>query len=67
MDYYVTIDNLSEKKDIWLKKIDTLNQHKMSLNSIRSALLVIDMQKFFLDEKLPTFTCEGVAVLTNIC
>ncbi|MDZ7797622.1 MAG: isochorismatase family protein [Candidatus Marinimicrobia bacterium] len=38
----------------------------MRLNVNKSALLVIDMQHFFLDPALPTFTCGGLAILPNI-
>lgn len=35
----------------------------MNLNQEKSALLVIDMQDFFLDPYSPTFTCGGLAIL----
>ena len=38
----------------------------MELDVNKAALLVIDMQKFFLDPPSPTFTCGGLAVLPNI-
>jgi len=66
MQPYVTADTLKEKTKYWLKKIDLSNRHRMELNKDKSALLVIDMQKFFLNPKSPTFTCGGLAVLPNV-
>jgi nicotinamidase-related amidase len=66
MKYYVTQDNLKEKTEIWLKKISPYNTHKLKLNLRKSALLVIDMQNFFLEPDSPSFTCGGLAVLPNV-
>lgn len=66
MQPYVTADTLKEKTQYWLKKIDLFNRHHMELKKDKSALLVIDMQKFFLNPKSPTFTCGGLAVLPNV-
>ena len=38
----------------------------MRLNSAKAALLVIDMQKFFLDPASPTYTCGGMAIIPKI-
>jgi nicotinamidase-related amidase len=38
----------------------------MQLNRKKSALLVIDMQKFFLDPSSPTFTSGGLAILPTV-
>ena len=66
MDAYVTPDSLEEKTQCWLRKIESFNQHKMKLNAQKAALLVIDMQKFFLDPASPTFTCGGLAILPTV-
>jgi len=66
MGYYVNKENLEEKTRQWLKEIAPFNTHKLKLNKSRSALIVIDMQKFFLDESSPTFTCGGKAILPNV-
>ncbi|MBD3369444.1 isochorismatase family protein [Candidatus Fermentibacteria bacterium] len=66
MEPYVTTESLESKAREWLEGIRPFNQHEMRLNSERSALLVVDMQKFFLDEASPTFTCGGLAVLPNV-
>ncbi|MFX1298023.1 MAG: cysteine hydrolase family protein, partial [Promethearchaeota archaeon] len=66
MERYVNPNSLEKKAQYWLKKIEFFNQHRMELNTEKSALLVIDMQKFFLDPASPTFTCGGLAILSNI-
>ena len=66
MKYSVTPDNLKEKTEIWLKKISPYNTHKLKLNLDKAALLVVDMQNFFLDPDSPTFTSGGLAILQNI-
>jgi nicotinamidase-related amidase len=66
MDYYVTKTNLAQKTNEWLNRIAPFNTHKLALNPSKSALLVIDMQKFFLDPESPTFTCGGLAIIDNL-
>jgi nicotinamidase-related amidase len=66
MDPYVTTENLESKSRTWLEKIRSFNQHEMQLNTEKSALLVIDMQQFFLDTASPTFTCGGAAILSRV-
>jgi nicotinamidase-related amidase len=59
-------ETIDAKGKEWLKKIAPFNTHEMRLNRDRSALLVIDMQRFFLDPASPTFTCGGLAILANV-
>jgi len=66
MKPYVTVDNLKSKTNEWLAAIAPFNTHKLKLNTQKSALMVIDMQKFFLDPDSPTFTCGGIAILPNV-
>jgi nicotinamidase-related amidase len=61
--YYATPETLPQLTTQWLEKIHPFNQHVMTLNKEKSALLVIDMQDFFLDPKSPSFTCGGLAIL----
>ena len=63
MDPYVTSSSLSGKTEQWLKKIAPFNTHTMNLNPEKSALLIVDMQDFFLDPHSPSFTCGGLAIL----
>ena len=66
MEPYVTSANLEVKTAEWLERIRPFNTHAMALNPPASALLVVDMQRFFLDESSPTFTCGGLPILPNI-
>jgi ureidoacrylate peracid hydrolase len=66
MDPYVTTGNIDAKAREWLEKIRPFNEHEMKLNVGASALLVVDMQQFFLDEASPTFTCGGVAIIPTV-
>lgn len=63
---YVTGDSIAQKCRGWLEKISPFNEHRMELNRDASALLVIDMQRFFLDPDSPTFTCGGLTILPNV-
>jgi nicotinamidase-related amidase len=66
MDMYVTAETLPAATQRWLDRIAPFNQHPMALNVRKSALIVTDMQTFFLDPQSPTFTCGGLAVLPGI-
>jgi nicotinamidase-related amidase len=63
---YVTVKNIKSKTLTWLETIRPYNQHEMRLNVVVSALLVIDMQVFFLDAASQTFTCGGLAILPSV-
>ena len=66
MEPYVTTGNIDAKAHEWLEKIQPFNEHEMKLNVGASALLVVDMQQFFLEEASPTFTCGGVAIIPTV-
>lgn len=66
MKPYAVERTIGSKAVGWLERIDRYNQHKMRLNAAASALLVIDMQMFFLDPASPTFTCGGPAALPGV-
>ena len=66
MAYYVTRENLREKISEWKRIIQPYNTHQMKLEPKNSALLVIDMQKFFLNPESLTFTEGGLAIVENI-
>lgn len=63
VDPYVTPHSLAGKTEAWLKTIQPFNQHAMKLIPDKSALLIVDMQNFFLDPQSPSFTCGGLAIL----
>ena len=66
MEPYATAENIQSKARGWLERIRPYNQHAMRLNETASALLVIDMQRFFLEATSPTFTCGGAAILPSV-
>ena len=66
MEPYVTPETISASTHRWLEHISPFNTHTMQLNREKSALLVVDMQQFFLDPASPTFTCGGLASLLNL-
>jgi ureidoacrylate peracid hydrolase len=66
MEPYVTQETISTKTEKWLEHISPFNTHEMHLNLDKVALLVIDMQRFFLDPASPSFTCGGLAILPNL-
>ena len=66
MNSYVTSKTLESKTNEWLNKIKPFNQHQMQINPDKAALLVIDMQKFFLEPSSPAFMSSGVAILQNL-
>jgi nicotinamidase-related amidase len=66
MTPYVTAESLESKTREWLKRISEVNVHRLELKPDNAALLVIDMQQFFLDPNSPTFTCGGLAILPTV-
>jgi ureidoacrylate peracid hydrolase len=66
MEPYVITENLKAKTKQWLSEIKPYNREHLKLNLNSAALLVVDMQKFFLNPESPTFTCGGIAILPNI-
>ena len=66
MEPYVTRETISSEVEKWLEHIAPFNTHTMHLNMEKAALLVVDMQYFFLDPSSPTFTCGGLAILPNL-
>lgn len=66
MEPYVTQANISAKSKEWLERISPFNTHEMHLNRDKAALIVIDMQYFFLEPSSPTFTCGGLAIIPKL-
>ncbi|HAL16481.1 MAG TPA: hypothetical protein DCP32_06925 [Anaerolineaceae bacterium] len=66
MEPYVTEDTISAKREKWLEHIAPFNTHAMRLDREKAALLVIDMQYFFLDPASPSYTCGGPAILPKL-
>ncbi|KPJ61001.1 MAG: hypothetical protein AMJ46_03145 [Latescibacteria bacterium DG_63] len=66
MEPYVTQQNLAHKTEAWLREIRAFNRHRLRLKIGKSALLVIDMQNYFLEKKSLAFICGGLAVLPGL-
>jgi len=66
LDAYVTPQTIHTRAAHWLEKIAPFNEHEMQLTPPKVALMVIDMQEFFLDPASPSFTCGGLAILPGI-
>ncbi|MFO7654218.1 MAG: isochorismatase family cysteine hydrolase [Candidatus Krumholzibacteriia bacterium] len=66
MTGYATTANLPRQTAGWLAQIAPYNRHPMQLDVEAAALLVIDMQDFFLDPQSPTFTCGGEPIIPNV-
>ncbi len=64
MTPYVTPETLEVATTRWLKQIRPYNTHDYKL-APASALLVVDMQKFFLHPESRTFTAGGPAIIPN--
>ncbi|MDI6855857.1 MAG: isochorismatase family protein [Candidatus Thermoplasmatota archaeon] len=64
---YVTAENLSIKALKWLKALELYNKSKsFQLVPRSSALLVIDMQNFFLDSNSHAFIPAAKAIVPNV-
>ncbi|MFZ5981599.1 MAG: cysteine hydrolase family protein [Candidatus Zixiibacteriota bacterium] len=66
MKAYTTSKSIKSQAKGWLKTIAPFNEHNLKLNAEKAALLVVDMQNFFLEPDSPTYTCGGPAVLPYI-
>jgi hypothetical protein len=66
MNYSVTPEKIETKGRQWLDHISPFNTHEMHLNPARSALVVVNMQRFFLDPASQSFTCGGLAITPNL-
>lgn len=66
MEPYVTAETLDARARAWLQEISPYNRHPMRLEAAASVLLVVDMQRFFLDPASPTYTAGGPAVMPRV-
>ncbi len=64
---YITHKNLKHKANLWLDEIrDTSRNTDLRIDIDKAALLVIDMQRYFLDKDSPAFTPAGLVILSNV-
>ncbi len=66
MGPYVTPETVASKAQLWLDEIASFNLHTLELNPDKAALLVVDMQDFFLDPDSKTFTVGGLAIIPTL-
>jgi nicotinamidase-related amidase len=66
MKPYVTTDTIKQLSRRWLKDVAPYNHTEMKLESENAALLVIDMQRFFLEPDAPGFTIGGPAIIPGV-
>lgn len=66
MHCYTSVDEITRQAEGWLEAVEHYNRSHLRLDPARSALLVVDMQRFFLDPASPTFTCGGLAILPGV-
>jgi len=57
---------LQEKTQQWLKQISAYNLHQFDLDKSHTALLVIDMQNYFIHPEGNAFIPEGLEIIPNI-
>ena len=62
----VTPENIREKSEDWLRRIGKFNVHRSPVGVDHSALLVIDMQKFFLGSRVASLVDPVAAILPNV-
>ena len=63
-ELYATKSNISKKAEKWLSKIDRKRSWGGTIN--HSALLVLDMQRFFLDEESHAFIPVGKVITPKL-
>ena len=59
----ITPNNIAKKTQSWLKKVAPYNTHTMQIQREVCALMIVDMQQFFLEPSSPTFTIGGPVIL----
>lgn len=63
---YVNSRNLAAKTRLWLNRIALFNTHEMNFRPDRSCLMVIDMQRYFVDPAGAAYLPSAQAILGNI-
>lgn len=65
---YFTVDNIGDVSDLFLKKISPVIKHAgtAGLDLKKTALLVTDMQNYFLDPDVHAFIPSARAIIPNI-
>jgi len=66
LDCYVTIDSMPLKAEAWLREASPRRCPAPPFDPAAAALLVVDMQDFFLDRSAPAYLPSGRAALRNV-
>ena len=66
MKPFVTSDTIKRLSRRWLRDVAPYNHAEMKLAPSKAALLVIDMQRFFLDPDAPGYTIGAPAILPGV-
>lgn len=66
-ELYLTADNQKEKRDFWIQECKKMKRYvAFELDLSKAALMVLDMQNFFLDEDNHAFIPSAVNIIPNI-
>ncbi|MBN1233763.1 MAG: cysteine hydrolase [Candidatus Coatesbacteria bacterium] len=63
---YITKDNIKEKTEKWLYEIKDYLRQNIKIKYEKAALLVVDMQNFFIDPTSPAYTPASEAIIENV-
>lgn len=66
MNPFVTRQNLGEKAKQWLDQIAPFNTHNWELDTAKTALMVIDMQRFFVEPGSPLSLEHGNVIIPTV-
>jgi len=66
MKSYVDSKNLIQKTEQWLDEVSRLNRDSLIPVSDKTALLIIDMQNYFLLPGAPAYLEAGEAIIANV-
>jgi isochorismate hydrolase len=66
MSDYLSKENIDAKCSRWLRKVKPYNKEDLKLKIERAALLVIDMQRYFLNPEKSLGLPAGLAILPNV-
>lgn len=62
----ITLENFERKSEEWMRSIEKFNIHRSPIDMDHSALLVIDMQRFFIGPRVSSLENAGNAILPNV-
>ena len=66
-EIYLTLENIDKKSSEWLKNLLAfMKRRNVEFHSNNSALLILDMQKYFLDKSSHAYIPSASAIVPNI-